>query len=183
MSFGQLARDWAPVASTSFAAVAATVAWANVRQSRRHWLLAQQPALVPQVVDHTAEARIELHLLNAGAGSARGLQFCLVLGDEYVAGYAGPNLGGLLKSDETRVVKTQLTARTGSPLCVVTCLDSVGRVHVFDLQDRHEILGTGRSHELKSDPIHQFARRYPDTDVREMTKVAGAALAKKTKSP
>jgi hypothetical protein len=171
-------QDWAPVASTALAAAAAAAAWLNVRQSRRHWLDAQRPVLVPQVVDNETETRIELAILNAGPGAARGVRFCLVLGGEFVAGYAGPNLGALLRTDESRTIKTQLSDRGASPACVTTCLDSVDRVHVFDLHGGHIIHSPRAVDQASGDPVVAFRAVYPDIDLDEMTQVGGAAARK-----
>src|SRR4051794_28052556 len=106
-------QDWAPVASTLLAAIAAGAAWKNVRQSRDQWLTERLPQLVAQLKDNVSEARVELHILNAGPGDARGVRFCVVAGAEYLSGYAGRNYGGLLRGGDTVTIATQLTTRCG----------------------------------------------------------------------
>jgi hypothetical protein len=96
-------QNWITVASVALAAVAATASWASVHLSRRQWLLAQQPFLQGQVVIRHSGER-EFKILNAGAGAARGVRFCVAVDEKFAAGYAGPQYGGLLDSGETATV-------------------------------------------------------------------------------
>jgi hypothetical protein len=176
-----VAQNWAPVASAGLASIAAAAAWGNVWQSRRQWLLTQRPVVVPQFVFNRDKQRIELHLHNVGPGIARGLRFCAVVGAEYCAGYAGPNYGAMLKSDELRIVGINLTSLdTPAALCVVTCLDSTDRVHVFDEQGRHRTGPVRDSATAETDPETAFGINHPDVDLNALRRVSGAAIRKET---
>lgn len=180
MPTSQNIQGWAPVASTALAAIAATAAWFNVRHSRRQWLTAHRPVIVAQLVDRPERGRIELELLNTGVGAARRVRFCVVLGDQFVAGYAGPNFGAVLKSDELRVVGTQLQARSGEPRCVVTCLDNADRLHVFDTDGGHRVRRLRGDLIKATDPVAAFRSRYSSVDLDTLQQVGGAAHEKLT---
>lgn len=171
--------EWAAVTSATCSAMAAAAAWWSVRQGRSQWLAAQSPTLLLQVQDNERESRIELHIANAGSGLAHSLRVCLAHGDEFIEGYAGPNLGGILRPDETRVIATDLAARDVTPFGVVTCIDSVGRVHSFDLAGaRRRMRGADSAY---GDPIKAFQRHYRSMEL-PATRVPARAL-RKTPSP
>lgn len=166
-------QSWITAASVALAAVAATASWASVRLSRRQWLLAQQPFLRGQVVIRHSGER-ELKILNAGAGAARGVRFCVAVDEKFAAGYAGPQYGGLLVSGETATVVLDLEGAKGlKALGVVLCWDAVGRVHQFTMEGKHSTFRRRPSSESSTDPEAAFEKVYGRHALSELLRVGG----------
>jgi hypothetical protein len=166
---------WAPVASATAAALAAGASWISVRLSRKQWKAAQRPELRLQAWDRGGT--IEIVIVNAGGGFARGVGFCVVVGTEYVAGFAGPNLGGFLDSGQRVVVNAQLTRSSNQVQGVVTCHDVDGFFHAWDAaRDQHRVWrGRFTRRALPADPSGQEALNafYPSLDLGALTRVEG----------
>jgi hypothetical protein len=182
ISLAQDVRTWAPAASALFAFLAATASWASIRIARRQWLAAQRPYLVGQLMkDPSGRRRLEIR--NTGSGGAHGVRFCVVVGDEYVTGYAGPSMGGYLGTDETAVVETALH-EDGPPetFGVVACWDASDRVHVSGLDSAASRVVRRAWFRRKdadaTDPESAFAHRYGWKASAGRTKVAGVGKAK-----
>jgi hypothetical protein len=128
---------WISLVGVGLAALAAASSWASVRLSRRQWLLSQQPFLRLQLQVEANGDRV-LKILNAGPGSARGLRFCLVAGEEFTAGYAGPQFGGVLDAGQTAEVILDLQATRDSsnestclvPTIIITSGESLGGIRL-----------------------------------------------------
>lgn len=158
--------------SAACAALAATAAWRNAYLSRRQWLASQAPILVGQIV---AGGQVELQITNVGAGLARQPRFCVIVGDEYVVGYAGPAFGSILKSGEERRIRTELSTRTGKATGVITCLDSADRIHVFSLKGDHSVYRLRGRAEDALDPLREMRRQRPEVDLNALRVVRGAS--------
>jgi hypothetical protein len=174
-------RDWLPVVSTGLAAVAASAAWFNVRQSRQQWRAERTPNLVGQLADNPSKARVDLEILNTGPGDARGVRFCVVIGGEYVSGYAGPNFGGLLRAGETAIIATELRTRSGSGVeGVCTCLDATGRGLAFDFRGGCSELKSGRSVRDLTDPEDALSRLGYGQALASARRVGGRGQARQS---
>lgn len=166
-------QSWITVASVALAALAAAASWASVRLSRRQWLLAQQPFLRSQVVIRETGER-ELRILNAGAGSARGVRFCVAVEEKFGAGYAGPQYGGFLASGDTAIVVLGLDGKKGLKAKGVTlCWDAAGRVHEFTMEGRHNVLDRPSSSESSTDPEAAFRKVYGRNGLDGLLRVEG----------
>jgi hypothetical protein len=88
----------------------------------------QRPELRAQLAQSTARGGLDLLVLNAGSGLARGVEFSVVHGDEKMSGFSAPNLGGVLRTGERVVIETRFAIGVDSPvLGVVVAQDSTGR--------------------------------------------------------
>jgi hypothetical protein len=180
---GQEVRDWAPAASAGFAFLAATASWASVRLNHRQWRQSRMPNVHAQMWHKQKTNRIELVILNAGPGVARGVGFCVVLGDEYVAGFAGPNMGGFLNPGERVVVETDFTAGNVTKYeGVVTCDDVLGRFHSWAIHPvRHRVWRTKfLRRPLNEYPSGETVLRYhhPQHDLATLRRVQGQTPAR-----
>lgn len=171
-------RVWAPVASAVFAFLAATASWVSIRLTRRQWLASQRPYLVPQLV-RVADGSVRLEIRNTGAGGAYGVRFCVAVGTEFVAGYAGPHFGGYLATDETAIVETQLTS-DGDVTGVVTYWDTIDRVLMsrLDIPGVHEVRGRRRRRSDPTDPDEAFRKCYGRSANEGRTSVRGVGKSK-----
>jgi hypothetical protein len=165
---------WLSLVGLAFAALAAGASWASVRLNRRQWLLSQQPFLRLQLLVEPSGDHV-LKILNAGPGSARGVRFCLAAGEEYVAGYAGPQFGGFLDAGDKAEVVLDLQATRNDPLqAVAVCWDSVERIHRFSAHDDHFVRrGPRRSPLTASDPEKAFLEIYGQNALENLRQVSG----------
>jgi hypothetical protein len=173
---------WAPAASGLFAACAAAASWAAVRLNYRQWRASRLPELRIQGWHKHKTGKIEFIILNAGAGVARGVGFCVVFGEEYVSGFAGPNFGGFLNPGERVTVETDLTpGSAGEYQGVVTCDDVVGCYHSWSIRPvQHRVWRTRVLHRpLKDYPSGEtvLKRHHPDIDLSVLRRVSGRAPA------
>jgi hypothetical protein len=159
------------------AALAAAASWASVRLNRKQWLLAQQPFLSVQLEIENGE-RI-LKILNAGAGPARGVRFCLATGDEFASGYAGPQYGGLLHPGKRAEIVLDLEAnRDDSIRGVAVCWDGVERIHSFGAKAEHSIRRRRRRGRGDgTDPEEAFRKRYGSDALAGLRRVKGHGRA------
>lgn len=135
--------------------------------------MAQQPFLRGQVVIRHGGER-ELKILNAGAGAARGVRFCVVVEKKFVAGYAGPQYGGLLDPGQTSTVVLDLDGGRGAKaIGVVLCWDSVGRIHQFTMEGDHRVLRQRSASESSTDPEAAFAKVYGRGALGDLLRVSG----------
>jgi hypothetical protein len=175
-------RDYIALASTAFAAIAAAAACFSVRQSR----ILQEGTIRPYLngqMTQTAHGPLRLAVQNVGAGPARGVGFCVLIGNEYMCGYAAPNMGGIFKPGERDMVTSKFSGNSqGSIGGVLTCWDVGGGFHVFDL-------ATGEQNSWRSDrwwrrtrpsetPEEALRVFYPDVNLGEMKKVGGRGKEK-----
>lgn len=170
-------RDWAALGSAVMAAIAALAAWASVVQSRRLQLASVRPYLNGQLIQ-VGSGPINFAVQNAGAGPARGPGFCIIVGEEYVRGYAGPNMGGFFKPGDSRTVKTDFSGgQATEPIGVLCCWDTAGNFHVFDL-------ATGKMRTWKRPrwwrrklpsqrPEDALASMHPEVDLGPLSQVKG----------
>lgn len=166
-------RDWAPTASAALAALAATASWVSVRANRRQWLLASRPCLSSQL-EMRSNGDIEMTVLNAGPGSARGLRFCVVAGDQFATGYAGPQYGGVLGAQERAVVVLRLKSRHGEQVQgVVLCWDPIGRLHCFTMHGEHRLLRSQRRGPDPSEPQAAYLKLYGKRSLDGLQRVDG----------
>lgn len=166
-------QNWITVVSVALAALAATASWASVRLSRRQWLLTQQPFLRGQVIIRQTGER-ELRILNAGAGAARGLRFCVAVENEFAAGYAGPQYGGLLAPGATATVVLDLAGEGGlKAVGVVLCWDAADRVHQFTMEGKHRVLRRRSFSDSSTDPEAAFENVYGRHSLGELLRVGG----------
>jgi hypothetical protein len=172
-------QTWAPVASAVFAFLAATASWVSIRLTRRQWLASQRPYLVPQLV-RAADGTIRLEVRNTGAGGAYGVRFCIAVGTEFLTGYAGPQFGGYLATDETAVVQTGLTAQDGEIDGVVTYWDTIDRIFVstLDAPQAREVRGRRRRATDPTDPEDAFRKSYRRPADVGRTRVSGLGKPK-----
>jgi hypothetical protein len=131
---------WISLAGVGLAALAAAASWASVRLNRRQWLLSQQRFLSIQLLIERNGDRV-LKILNGGPGSARGVRFCVATADEYVAGYAGEQFGGVLNTGERAeiVLDIQASRNDDQIKAIATCWDGVERAHIFTAHADHRI--------------------------------------------
>jgi hypothetical protein len=174
--------EWASAFSAVFAACAAAASWAAVRINFVQWRTSRLPDLRIQAWHREKTGKIELVILNAGAGVARGVGFCVAYDNEYVAGFAGPNLGGFLSAGERVVVVTDLTP--GSSVAyhgVVTCDDVTGYFHSWSIHPvAHRVWRTRfLRRRLKEYPSGEdvLAHHHPDIDLSVLRRVSGRAPA------
>jgi hypothetical protein len=175
-------RDYIALASTAFAAIAASVACFSVRQSR----LLQEGTIRPYLNGQMTQAAVgplQLAVQNVGAGPARGVGFCVLIGDEYMRGYAAPNMGGIFKPGDREVLTSEFSGGApGSIEGVLTCWDVGGGFHVFDL-------ATGKQNSWRparwwwrtppsKNPEEALCVFYPDVNLGEMQKVSGRGKVK-----
>lgn len=165
---------WISLAGVGLAALAAAASWASVRLNRRQWLLSQQPFLSIQLLIEANGERI-LKILNGGPGSARGVRFCVAVGDEYVAGYAGAQFGGVLNTGERAEVVLDLKAtREDQIQAVATCWDGVERIHRFSARADHSVQRKPRRHASNgTDPERAFCEQYGSDSLRDLRRVHG----------
>jgi hypothetical protein len=123
--------DYAAVASAIFAACATFIALLSVRQSRGLQELSVRPYLNGQLIQ-SGNQPLDFAVQNVGAGPARAVGFCVVLRNEYLRGYAAPNMGGLFKPGDRAVITTTFSGGGSEPAGVLTCWDSNEGFHVFD---------------------------------------------------
>lgn len=123
--------DYAAVGSAIFTACAALIALLSVRQSRALQELSVRPYLNGQLVQSQKQP-LDLTVQNVGAGPARAVGFCVLLGNEYLRGYAAPNMGGIFKPGDRAVIATTFSGIDSEPAGVLTCWDSNEGFHVFD---------------------------------------------------
>lgn len=165
---------WISLAGVALAALAAAASWASVRLSRRQWLLSQQPFLSIQLLIEGNGDRV-LKILNGGPGAARGVRFCLAAGDEYVAGYAAAQFGGVLDTGERAEVLLDLKAtRSDSVQAVATCWDGVERIHRFSAHADHSVQRKPRRDPTgATDPEAAFRDQYGIESLRDLRRVDG----------
>ena len=167
-------QSWITAVSVAFAAIAAAASWVSIHLSRRQWILAQQPFLSAQlVIRHTGER--ELRILNAGVGAARGVRFCVVVEDKFVAGYAGPQYGGFLVPGDTACVVVDLNGLKGARARgVVLCWDGAGRVHRFTMEGEHSVLRRPPSmSEASTNPEAAYQDIYGSGTLESLLRVSG----------
>ncbi len=175
-------RDYLALATTVFAAVAAGTACLSVRQSR----LLQESTIRPYLngqMTQTAHGPLQFAVQNVGAGPARGVGFCVLVGDEYMRGYAAPNMGGIFKPGDREVLTSKFSGvAAGSIEGVLTCWDVGGGFHVFNL-------ATGEQKSWRPDrwwrrsppsdnPEEALRAFYPEANLDEMKKVGGQGRIK-----
>jgi hypothetical protein len=182
------ALDWAPAAAAVFAAFAAAAAWATVRLNYRQWRASRLPELRGQMVRRERTGKIELTILNAGAGVARGVGFCAVYGGEYVAGFAGQNMGGFLKPGERTVVETDLTHREDPKYVgVVTCDDVAGCYHSWSIHPvGHRVWKTPVLRRPRKDypsGAEALAHHHPEIDLSKLVRVGGRTRLSDSEPP
>ncbi len=170
--------EWAPVASAALSAVAALAAWAAVRLNWKQWRASQTPELRGQAVHRQKTDELKFTILNGGAGAARGVGFCVAVGEEYVAGFADPNMGGFLNPGERVTVTTQLTPGEESTVRgVVTCDDVAGYYHSWSIHPvRHRVWRTTfLRRPLKEYPSGKEAlqHHHPDINLDQLRRVGG----------
>lgn len=165
---------WISLAGVGLAALAAAASWASVRLNRRQWLLSQQPFLSIQLLIEANGDRV-LKILNGGPGSARGVRFCVAAGDEYVAGYAGAQYGGVLNTGGRAEVVLDLKAtRNDSIQAVATCWDGVERIHRFTAHGGHSVKRKPRRDPTDAtDPEAAFQDQYGTDSLGDLRRVGG----------
>jgi len=127
-------RDYVASASAMFAAIAAGAACFSVRQSRFLQESSIRPYLNGQMTQR-GNGPLEFAIQNVGAGPARGVGFCVLIADEYMRGYAAPNMGGIFKPGDRRVLASKFSGRgQGTIEGVLVCWDVGGGFHIFDLE-------------------------------------------------
>jgi len=169
-------QSWITVASVALAALAAAASWASVHLSRRQWLLAQQPILRSQVMIRQNGER-ELKILNAGAGPARGVRFCVAVETKFAAGYAGPQYGGFLAPGDTATVVLYLDGEKGSKTRgVILCWDSARRIHQFTTEGKHRVLRRPLSSESSTDPEVAFENIHGHQALGGLLRVSGRGI-------
>jgi hypothetical protein len=164
---------WISLAGVGLAALAAGASWASVHLSRRQWLLSQQPFLRLQLLVEPNGDRV-LKILNAGPGNARGIRFCLAAGHEYVAGYAGPQFGGLLSPGDKAEVVLEIQATKNDPVqAVVVCWDGAERIHKFSAHDDHIVRRKTRNPLTATDPEKTFREIYGQRALENLRQASG----------
>lgn len=173
---GSSTPQWIALAGAIFAALAAGASWASVRLNRRQWLGSQEPHLLLQLVIEQGGERV-LNILNGGPGPARGLRFCVVAGEEFASGYAGPQFGGWLPPGERAQVVLELAVSEGSKMCgVVACWDGAGRVHRFSDSGGHSVLRRPKGPpEAATDPERGFHAVFGVDHLQGLRRVTGRA--------
>lgn len=109
------------------------------------------------------------------------MRFCVVVGDEYVTGYAGPGMGGYLATDETAIVELHLRPDAPAKASgVVTYWDTIDRVHVRGMHAAGPRLLRRRelNREDPTDPEQAFRRLYGWAAAEERKKVDAVGKAK-----
>lgn len=86
---GLTVAEWTAVASTFFAALAATAAWLSARQGRQSLEAQDRPHLEVQVIAAPPDRMLTLSIINAGRGVARGSSFAV-----HALGHATDNVIG-----------------------------------------------------------------------------------------
>jgi len=175
-------RDYVTLASTVFAAIAAAAACFSVRQSR----LLQESSIRPYLngqMTQTALGPLQLAVQNVGAGPARGVGFCVLIGDEYMRGYAAPIMGGIFKPGDKAELTSEFSGRVpGSIEGVLTCWDVGAGFHVFDLatgeQSSWRPARRWRRTAPSETPEDALRVFYPKVDLGEMKKVDGRGKVK-----
>jgi hypothetical protein len=168
------APEWIALAGAIFAALAACASWASVRLNRRQWLGSQQPYLSVQLVIERGGERV-LNILNGGPGLARGVRFCVVAGEEFASGYAGPQFGGWLGPGQRAQIVLELAVPGGSKMRgVAVCWDGAERVHRFSDSGEHTINSRPRGPaEAASDPEEAFRETFGVDLLAGRRRVAG----------
>jgi hypothetical protein len=173
------ARDYTTMVSAFFAAVAATAAWFSVLQSRRLQRDAISPYLSGQASQAEGGAPIEFAVQNVGAGAAREVGFCVIIGTEYMRGYAAPNMGGFFRPGDRRTIRTEFRSGGDGVTGVVTCRDVAGNFHVFNLLDGRTMTWKPRRWWQQkppgSRPEDALSAFFPAIDLDKLTKVGGRA--------
>ncbi len=150
-----------------------------VRLNYRQWRVRRLPDLRAQL--WTRSTGIQLLILNAGAGVARGVGFCVVCCDEYVAGFAGPNLGGFLNPGERVAVDTDFSGGATSYKGVVTWDDVLGYYHSWSIHPithrlwRTAILRRPRKEYPSGEAV--MKHHHPEIDLAALRRVEGRAGA------
>jgi hypothetical protein len=165
---------WVALGSTIFAALAAGASAVSVWLNRRQWLASQEPFLLLQLGIEASGERV-LNILNAGPSSARGLRFCVAAGEEFAAGYAGPQFGGYLAPGERAELVLGLTAEGKEKMrAVAVCWDGAGRIQRFNDGGEREILRPSKSSaEVASDPEAAFRSVFGDNSLQGLRRVEG----------
>lgn len=165
---------WVALASTIFAALAAGASAVSVLLNRRQWLASQEPFLLLQLGVESNGERV-LNILNAGPSSARGLRFCVAAGDEFAAGYAGPQFGGYLAPGERAELVLDLTAEGSEKMrAVAVCWDGAGRIQLFtDSGEREALRPSKTSPETASDPEVAFRSIFGASSLQGLRRVKG----------
>lgn len=165
---------WISLVGVGLAALAAAASWASVRLNRRQWLLSQQPFLSIQLLIERNGDRV-LKILNGGPGSARGVRFCVATADEYVAGYAGEQFGGVLNTGERAEVVLDIQAgRDDQIKAVAICWDGVERVHVFTAHADHRTHRKSQRNPVDAtNPEAAFRDRYGVDSLRGLRRAHG----------
>jgi len=170
-------RDYVAFASTIFAAIATGAACLSVRQSRLLQEISIRPYLNGQMTQ-TALGPLQLAIQNVGAGPARGVGLCVIIGSEYMRGYAAPNMGGIFKPGDREVLTSEFSGGAqGSIEGVLTCWDVGDGFHVFDLASGEQKSWRPNRWWRRTAPSEnpETALRvfYPNANLPEMKKVGG----------
>ncbi|MBS1892288.1 MAG: hypothetical protein JST59_13410 [Actinobacteria bacterium] len=165
---------WISLVGVGLAALAAAASWASVRLNRRQWLLSHQPFLSVQLLIERNGDRV-LKILNGGPGSARGVRFCVATANNYVAGYAGEQFGGVLNIGErAEIVLDIQAARNDQIKAVATCWDEVERVHIFTAHADHRIRRKSRRSPVDAtNPEAAFRGRYGADSLSDLHRADG----------
>lgn len=137
MHHTSIVLTWAPVASAAAAAIAAFASWRSVLQSRRLWLAGLLPDLAIQVTETVASGETQIHVVNAGNGLARNVQFFVIDGNEVAEGTVPPN--GFLRGGQEVTLKTGFKPKPGGKsTAIVACEDREGRIHAWSGPSGHK---------------------------------------------
>jgi hypothetical protein len=129
--------QWAAVASAAFAAVAALASWAAVWQAREISLSTQLPKLHIVVSENIDTGEIRVHIANDIGGLARDVAFAVVAGGQSCFGSLPPT--AMLQPGDSATLVTPLRTSSREIPAIVSCRDSLGRLHVWAVDGKHRV--------------------------------------------
>ena len=119
--------DIAALGTAVFAAVAAGASWASVWQNRKDRIAASQPYMTIDLIVVGDSNRVRVHLTNAGAGIARGVEFAVAAPATGQMSYGPPHPAPLFKPGESRIIETGISGDRDTELIgFVQCYDITG---------------------------------------------------------
>lgn len=170
--------DYVPLVAAIFSAVAAGASWAAVAQTRRQWRRSEKPSLHGQGSYSQQNARVEFAIANSGPGIARGVGFAFVYGDAWVRGFPRtPTPGFLLGGEQTLIHIPVPQAGQSNAQGVVTCQDSSGNLHAWNLIGDHKEWKREKrwwwkpATDRSKSGIEVFAAFYPETNLSDLQEV------------
>jgi hypothetical protein len=151
--------QWATVASAVFAAVAAVSAAVAAGLSLREQRAALQPLLVSALLA-PGQARVELKVVNAGAGLANATHVFGTAGEE---AFAVPVGDGMLKPGDEWATVIAVGVPDQPFKYIVTCRDPTNRLHIWRADGFHRSLRPWSRRRRRPWPAVQdlFRAEYP----------------------